>query len=207
MIADLHVHTKYSRDSRNEPALILERAKNLGLDGIAVTDHGTIRGALETKKLNRDRDFSIIVGCEIKTDRGEIGAYNISEEIKSRELNAAIDEIKSQGGLVWVPHPFDVMRKGVIRKDALSEITKRIDLIEGFNARTFGLFNKKAQAFAMENKIPMVAGSDAHMPWEIGKGTTEFRDLKKPESIASRTFPGYWLYPKARTIIYKMINV
>lgn len=207
MIADLHVHTKYSSDSRNEPALILERAKKLGLGGIAVTDHGTIKGGVETKKINMDKDFSVIIGCEIKTDRGEIGAYNVSDEIKSRKLEEAVDEIKSQGGIVWVPHPFDVMRREVIRKSTLYEISKKIDLVEGINSRTFGLFNKRAQAFAQENKIPVIAGSDAHFLWEVGKAQTEFTDLKQPKTTFSRTSPCYWAYPKARTVIYKMLGV
>lgn len=206
MIADLHVHSKYSPDSGSEPALILKQAKKAGLSGIAVTDHGTIKGGIETAKINEDRDFSVITGCEIKTDRGEIGAYNISEEISSRVLDEVIDEIKSQGGLVWVPHPFDRMRHNVIQKGSLTEIARSVDLIEGLNARTFWLFNRRAQAFASKNKIPITAGSDAHNLFEIGKGVTRFEELKNPEHAALRTYPGYWVSPRARTIIYKLFG-
>jgi predicted metal-dependent phosphoesterase TrpH len=106
MIADLHIHSKYSYDSLLDPKKIIKVAKRRGLDIIAITDHETIRGGIETQKLNQSRDFHVIIGCEINTEVGDIIGLYLNEEIKSRNSIEVIEEIYSQGGFVILPHPF-----------------------------------------------------------------------------------------------------
>ena len=173
MILDLHIHSKYSFDSLLEPRKIIKVAKKKGLDGVAITDHNTIKGGLEAKKISRGQDFLVIVGSEISTEVGDITGLFLSEEIKSRNSMEVIEEIKEQGGLVVLPHP--------CRGHKPSEkIVKKVDAIEGFNARTSKENNIEAVKLAEKYNKPIVAGSDAHFASEIGFAKTDFR-----ESISS----------------------
>ena len=163
---DLHIHSKYSYDSFLSPKKIIQIAKKRGLDGIAVTDHNTIKGGVETSKINKDDDFSVIVGSEIKTEYGDIIGLFLNEEIKSRKFIQVAEDIKDQGGLVVLAHPF---RKGI---NFPIELLKHIELIEAFNARSPRSLNERALEFAKKFKKPMTAGSDAHIGFEIGHGRT-----------------------------------
>ena len=184
---DLHIHSKYSWDGTLEPKRIVEIACKKGLRGVAIVDHNTMRGALETKKYETC-DFQVIVGAEIKTEMGEIIGLFLTEEIRVRHLNDVIREIKKQGGLVIVPHPFDNMRHSAyhpIEKD------NWIDAIEGFNSRAvFSKYNQRALSFALKNNIPVVAGSDAHWGNEIGNAGIE-TDLDVREAILSKNLIVY----------------
>ncbi|MGZ4938023.1 MAG: PHP domain-containing protein, partial [Halobacteriota archaeon] len=130
MIVDLHIHSKYSGDSVIEPMTILKIAKKLRLNGIAVTDHLTIKGGIEARKLNTDPDFLVIVGSEIETDnREDIVGLFLTEDIMSRGAREVIEEIRAQGGIAFWAHPFRA-GKNLLRADLI----KRVDLIEGFNS-------------------------------------------------------------------------
>ncbi len=161
------MHSKYSVSCGIlEPKEIIKLAMKKGLNGIAITDHDTIKGGLESKKYETG-SVNVIVGCELNTAQGEIIGLFLTEEIKSKEINEAIDEIHSQGGLVIVPHPFDRSRKSSLRD--ISNFARKIDAIEGFNARCiFERYNKEAVEFARQRDIPITAGSDAHYAEEIG---------------------------------------
>lgn len=163
----MHVHSKYSlKCGTLEPEDIIKHAVKKGLNGIAVTDHNTIKGGLEAKKHETEL-FKVIVGCELNTTHGEIIGLFLTEEIKSKEINEAIEEIHSQGGLVIIPHPFDKFRKSSIGD--LDGYVKKIDAIEAFNARCIlDNSNKEALEYAKKHKIPVTAGSDAHYASEIG---------------------------------------
>lgn len=167
MIFDLHIHSKYSFDSMLEPKKILKVAKKKGLDGIAITDHNTIKGGSEAKKINREQDFLVVIGSEINTEVGDIIGLFLSEDIKSRSSMEVIEEIKEQGGIVVLPHPC----KGHKLND---EILKSVDAIEGFNARTNKENNIEAVKLGEKHNKPIVAGSDAHFASEIGLAKTYF---------------------------------
>jgi predicted metal-dependent phosphoesterase TrpH len=123
-------------------------------------------GGLATKKYETEF-FKVIVGCELNTTHGEIIGLFLTEEIKSKDINEAIEEIHSQGGLVIIPHPFDKFRKSSIRD--IDDYVKKIDAIEAFNARCIlNNSNREALEYAKEHKIPVTAGSDAHFTSEIG---------------------------------------
>jgi len=180
---DLHIHSKYSYDGILEPKDIVKIAIKRGLDGIAITDHNTIKGALEAKKYETD-DFKVIVGSEIKTERGEITGLFLEEEINSRDLYEVIEKIKEQNGIVVIPHPFDRLKKSAFiptEKDV-----KFIDCIEGFNSRcVFQRYNKEAINFAVKHGLKIVAGSDAHFRNEIGNAGIETNEGDIRKAISS----------------------
>lgn len=172
---DLHIHSKYSFDSLLSPNTILKVAKKKGLTGIAVTDHNTIKGGLEVQKINKDGNFTVIVGSEIQTEIGDIIGLCINEEIKSRIAVDVIEEIKEQGGFVILPHPF---RGHKLNRDVI-ELS---DAIEVFNGRSTHEENARALELAKKYNKPFTAGSDAHFAAEIGNGRL-YSQIVNPKRI------------------------
>lgn len=160
---DLHVHSKFSYDSFMDPIKIIHVAKKKGLDGIAITDHNTIEGGLTAYKANNYENFQVIVGSEIKTEYGDVLGLYLNEEIKDHSFYNVLDDIKSQGGISILAHPYRQY------KDP-EKIIDNIDLIEGFNARSKSFHNIKALKLAEKNDKSLTAGSDAHMYFEVAKG-------------------------------------
>ncbi|PKP60274.1 MAG: histidinol-phosphatase [Candidatus Altiarchaeales archaeon HGW-Altiarchaeales-2] len=170
---DFHIHSKYSYDSISKISDIIKRARIKGFNGIAITDHETIKGAKIAEKYSND-EFIAIVGCEINTEIGDIIGLFLNEEIKSRKSMDVIDEIKGQGGIVVLPHPFRGHKWNLISDDIL----ENIGIIEGFNSRSGKEENLKSRKLANEMKLPMIAGSDAHLIQEIGNALTIFYDVE-----------------------------
>jgi len=184
---DLHVHSLYSRRCGSmKTEDIVKIAKKKGLDGIAITDHNTIAGGIRAKKLETE-DFRVIIGSEIMTNRGEVTGLFLSEEIPSGSFETVVAAIRSQNGLVVLPHPFDRLRSGALHP--LPDDVSYIDAIEGFNSRcVFQSDNQTANKFGHEYNLAVVAGSDAHFPDEIGRAgiRTDSDDLR--ECILSQNF-------------------
>ena len=164
---DMHVHTSYSSDSLIKFDELLDTCDQKGIDCVAVIDHDTAKGAL---KLHDQAPERIIVGEEIHTTAGEIAGLFLKETIQpGLSPLETIEQIKAQGGLVYLPHPFDNIRRSVLTGQAREEILERIDIVEAFNSRnTFRWNNWKAEKFAKENDILVGAGSDAHTKYELG---------------------------------------
>ncbi|MFW6057108.1 MAG: PHP domain-containing protein [Chloroflexota bacterium] len=163
---DLHVHSCYSHDGVMEPREIIELARKSGLTGVAVTDHDTIAGGEHASRLSPP-DISVIIGAEIMTDKGEVIGLFLREEIRSRRLMDVIAEIRSQDGLVIVPHPFDALRSSAF--PITDDLAPAVDAIEGLNARCIlGRYNRQAVNFATRHGLAVVGGSDAHYPGEVG---------------------------------------
>jgi len=162
---DLHVHSNILSMWNIRTEVIIKLAIKKGLNGIAITDHDTIKGGVECKKFETD-SLKVIIGCELNTRQGEIIGLFLTEEIRSRDINEAIDEIHAQGGLVTVPHPFDKMRRSTLRH--LSDHVGKIDAIEVFNARCILVDTIKRLRVCKEKNISATAGSDAHYANEIG---------------------------------------
>lgn len=162
---DLHIHSSYSNDSFTSPSKIIQYAKKRGLTGIAITDHNTIRGAVTAKKRNLDKNLEIIIGAEIKTNYGDVIGLFLNHEISGNLFDSVIDQISSQGGVSILAHPY----RQFIHPEA---VVGKINLIEGFNARSSRENNQLAQALAMKKSKAMTAGSDAHIYYEIGRGIT-----------------------------------
>ena len=162
---DLHSHSKYSSDGILDPQKIIKVAIKKGLDGIAVTDHNTIRGGLEAKEYETN-EFKVIIGSEVMTTKGEVIGLFLSEEIKSSNFYEVVDEIKAQNGIVVLPHPFDEWRNASF---PVKEDAKYIDNIEIFNSRCVReKYNHNASEFAKKYKLGATGGSDAHFANEIG---------------------------------------
>jgi predicted metal-dependent phosphoesterase TrpH len=182
---DLHTHTYYSKCSNLKPELMLKVIKKKGFNGVAVTDHNTIKGALKVKKLNKDRDFEVIVGEEISSDAGDVLAYYVKEPIKSTNFFDIVDEVRKQNGLIVIPHPFRTSIKPKF-KLSFEKIKDRIDAIECFNARMLPGDNQKADKIATRLNIAKTAGSDSHFKFEVGRAYTIFNgSLRK--ALKNRT--------------------
>jgi hypothetical protein len=176
---DLHIHTAYSSCSLNSPTTILKLAKKNKLDGIAITDHNIIKGALKTKKLNKNKDLDIIIGEEISTNCGDLIALYVQEEIKKKNLFEVIDIAKQQDAILIIPHPFRAVPKMKF-KYPLEKLQGKVDAIETFNSRNFFFSNNKAKKAVENLKFAKVGSSDAHIPFDIGKAYTTFQgDLRK----------------------------
>lgn len=168
---DLHVHTHYSPDAITTPEALVEHCRRKGIHKIAVTDHNTIAGALALKEIAPDL---VIVGEEILTNEGELLAFFLERHIPPGFSPwKTIEMVKAQGGLIGVSHPFDRLRREAMRKFVL-EIADELDFIEVFNARTvFPGDDTRALKLARAKGIPATAGSDAHLPFEVGRAYVE----------------------------------
>ena len=162
MKLDLHVHSIYSYDSFLRPELLIKIAKKHHLDGIAVTDHNTIKGGLRTRAIAPE-GFLVIPGAEIKTEKGEVIGLFLEEEITSRLFDAVKKEIIEQGGITILPHPY---RNKYFNPEGLIDA---VDALEVMNARTSPTLNEKALRLAEKYSKPKIGGSDAHNRFEIGR--------------------------------------
>lgn len=167
--ADLHIHTRYSMDCQTPLEKIINRCGELGINCIAIADHGTAEGALEMQKI-APPSLKVIVAEEILTTQGEIMGMFLRETIPGGITpQEAVRAIREQGGVVNIPHPFETIRGSALKDRFIDEIAADIDLIEVLNSRSpFPANSNKARAFAEKHGIPGGAGSDAHTIYEIG---------------------------------------
>jgi glycosyltransferase involved in cell wall biosynthesis len=180
---DLHMHTDHSPDCATPVDTLLATAKRVGLGAIAITDHNEISGALEARE--RADGIKVIVAEEVKTaDQGEVIGLFIEEKIpRGMTLQETIAEIRRQGGLVYVPHPFDRMH-AVPDYEHLLDVVGDIDAIEVFNPRVaFSAFNEEAARFAAKYRIVAGAGSDSHVVQGLGSVKIRMRDFDGPEEF------------------------
>lgn len=174
---DLHLHTWYSGDSFISPEELLSQAIKNGLNGFAITDHGSLKAYKLLKKKTSQKNLIIIPGMEIETHIGEIIALFVDEEFKitDKHFFAVADRIKDENGLIIIPHPFDFLRTNHLKMKLLTEsiVKKYIDGIEIINSRI--IFNncvKKASKYNEKYRLFETGGSDAHTIKEIGVGYT-----------------------------------
>ena len=180
---DLHMHTDHSPDCATPVGTLLDTAKRVGLGAIAITDHNEISGALEARE--RADGIKVIVAEEVKTaDQGEVIGLFIEEKIpRGMTLQETIAQIRRQGGLVYVPHPFDRMH-AVPDYEHLLDVVGDIDAIEVFNPRVaFSAFNEEAARFAAKYRIVAGAGSDSHVVQGLGSVKIKMRDFDGPEEF------------------------
>ncbi len=183
---DLHMHTNHSSDCATPVETLLEAAKAAGLGAIAVTDHNEVSGAHEARALAEEvGGIKVIVAEEVKTaDQGEVIGLFIEEKIpRGMSLADTIAAIRAQGGLVYVPHPFDRMHS-VPDYEHLLDVVEDIDAIEVFNPRVaFSAFNEEAARFAAKYRIVAGAGSDSHVAAGLGSVKIRMRDFEGPEEF------------------------
>ena len=182
---DLHMHTSWSHDCSIEVDELLDHAETIGLGGIAVTDHNVFGGALQAVALAEDRDLVVIPGEEVKTaDQGEIIGLFLEEEIpRGMSFEETIAAIRDQGGLVYLPHPFDRLH-AIADPATLHRHVAEIDVFEVFNARLLReSFNDEALRFARKYRLLQGAGSDAHVLQGVGTGAVRMRRFDGPEEF------------------------
>jgi predicted metal-dependent phosphoesterase TrpH len=168
---------------------IAARCVELGIDCVAVADHNTIAGAL---KLRQIAPFKVIVAEEIGTTAGELMGLFLTERVaKGLSAQETISRIRSQGGLVAIPHPFG---RSLFRHfDTLTsmEILSQVDIVEAFNSRTpFAHSIRRAAMLAKEQGKPASAGSDAHTLGEIGRAYVEMPEFDGPADFLTSLAQG-----------------
>jgi len=194
---DMHVHTEFSPDAFLSLKTIVKVCKAKGINCLAVTDHDTIKGARQLQKMTSS--LRVIIGEEIESTEGEIIGLFLKAEISPHlSPEATISEIRKQGGIVYIPHPFATSRKLIFRKARLAELTGEIDILEVFNSRSLcRASNGRALEFALSKNLLCGAGSDAHSRLELGNAYVELKkfetkddfleNLKKAKICGQRT--------------------
>jgi predicted metal-dependent phosphoesterase TrpH len=200
--ADLHIHSYYSPDAFSSPAAILKRAKDIGLNVIAITDHDTIEGAKITQKIAPEFGIEVILGEEITTKEGDLIALFIQERIKPKKpILETIREIHQQGGLAIAPHPGNWLNNG-ISFETLFKIFENLDGLELLNGGWFGwLGQMEAKKFNESTfNLAVVGGSDSHLAREVGCAYTQFQGKTGADLYASikskltKPSGNYWSY-------------
>ena len=182
MKVEMHCHTYFSQDGFNTPKKIRQICDKQKIDYVFITDHDAIEGAFEFKRQLGDR---IIIGQEMSTGQGDLIGLFLKERIDPGQgVKFTIDKIKQQGGLVYLPHPFDEFRKSCIKMDVAQAVKEKIDIIEVFNSRTLNpKYNTIALEFAKANGIVIAVGSDAHHWLEVGSSYMIMDDFSDPQSF------------------------
>ncbi|MEM7532743.1 MAG: PHP domain-containing protein [Chloroflexota bacterium] len=167
---DLHAHTVYSKDCLTQTAKIIEQARHIGLDKLAITEHNRLDGALAAKGMAPDL---VIVGEEIMTTEGEVIAYFLEEEVpRGLSPMETLARLREQGAVISIPHPLDSLRRSAMRLESVLAIIDEVDALEVLNARcVLARDNDATAALAKKFDKLVTAGSDAHTLFEVGRCT------------------------------------
>ena len=185
---DLHMHTWHSKDCLSDPADVVARARHVGLDRIAITDHDQIEGAFEAQRLAPDL---VIVGEEVRTSEGLdlIGLFLTEHIAPGGRFREVAEAIRAQGGVTYLPHPFDRWRGG--DEAFFAGVVDCVDVVEAFNARVHDPErNERAATWAKRHRLPIGAGSDAHTLPEIGRGRVRLPPFEGPEEFVRSAAQG-----------------
>jgi len=184
---DLHLHSKYSADALPGPESIVKEALCKRLKGFAMTDHNSVAGFAELKKLQKQEKGLLIVRgeevkiCENGKCTGELLCYFLQEKIKPAGFGEVLDAAREQDALISIAHPFDFGRKPFC--GGLEKAAQKVDAVEVFNARSYSArANELAKEFAEKQKLAFTAGSDAHSLAEIGNAGIEC-DARNEEEL------------------------
>jgi predicted metal-dependent phosphoesterase TrpH len=170
--ADLHVHSSASFDCTVSPEQVEARCRRLGLAPVFLTDHDSIEGALRLRATTR-----VVVGEEVMTTAGELIGLFLQERVPAGLAPmAAAAEIKKQGGLVYLEHPYDPFRRH-LSEAAIEALADLIDIVEVFNGRSDDKANQRAEDLCATLGAAPGAGSDAHRIGEIGSVYVEMEDF------------------------------
>jgi predicted metal-dependent phosphoesterase TrpH len=189
---DLHVHTMWSGDSTTTPEELAESVQQSGVDVLCITDHGTIDGAVRLAQTG-ELGCRVVVGQEVGTAEGEIIGLFLTERVPpGLPPRAVARAIRDQGGLVYVPHPFDDLRRA-LSPPAMADLAGEglIDAVEVLNAKTsLASASPRAASFAAAHGLIGGAGSDAHVPDAVGAAYLEMADFDGAASFAAAARAG-----------------
>jgi glycosyltransferase involved in cell wall biosynthesis len=203
ILCDLHMHTSWSPDCSVTVDDLLAHAESIGLGAIAVTDHNVLGGAMEAVERASGRDLIVIPGEEIKTDgQGELIGLFLEKEIPlGLSFADTVATIQEQGGLVYVPHPFDRLHS-IPDAQNLRRHLADIDVFEVYNARlVFEAYNDEALRFARKYNLTMGAGSDAHVLQGLGTGCVQMRRFEGPREFLI-SLHGAEIVRRPRSLVY-----
>ncbi|MBI3412758.1 MAG: PHP domain-containing protein [Candidatus Aenigmarchaeota archaeon] len=158
---DLHIHTKYSADCNTDPKSVSKKEISNSVDCVAITDHNNFSSFRQFDNL-----IKIIRGEEISTNKGHLIGLFLEDAVKSRDFLEACDEIRSQGAISVLPHPFRAHKNP-------GSLVRAVDMVEAFNSRTSLTKNEAALELARISKKPVICGSDAHFLSELGRATVK----------------------------------
>ena len=200
--AELHVHTRYSKDCALPLWLIYAICRMKRVSVIAITDHNTVQGAKAFSSFCKKHGgrVLVIIGEEIMTQDGEIIGLYLKDSIpKGLSAEETVNRIVQQGGIVYVPHPYDEKRhKTVLKESALRQIFHKVDCIECHNGRNISThFSDEQKAIAEKYRLVQVVGSDAHTCFELGRNylLLEAEDLSEPE-LFKKALASARMHPK-----------
>jgi predicted metal-dependent phosphoesterase TrpH len=179
------MHTDHSSDCATPVETLLATARDAGLGAIAITDHNEMSGAFAAQEVAEEYGVKVILAEEVKTaEQGEVIGLFLSEKIeRGMTMAETIAEIRRQGGLVYVPHPFDRLHS-VPDYEHLLDIVEEIDILEVFNPRVaLTAFNEEAERFAAKYRIVPGAGSDSHVAQGLGSVMIRVHDFDGPEEF------------------------
>jgi predicted metal-dependent phosphoesterase TrpH len=182
-LADLHIHTIYSYDGTATVPAVLRRAREIGLNVVAITDHDEVAGALKAEKIAPHYGVDVIVGSEITTAEGDLLALNIREKIQPKlSLIETLLRVKDQGGVAIAAHPMaggmgmkSLTPASILKALKHPSASQVLVGIEVYNGSTIDrISNHAAALFASGLKVAHVGNSDAHIIDMMGFGATEF---------------------------------
>jgi predicted metal-dependent phosphoesterase TrpH len=180
---DLHVHSSASADCKTEPKLLAEHCQRLGLAPIFVTDHDTMIAAVRLQVARPER---VVMGEEITTAEGElIGLFLQRKVAVGLTARDTALEIKDQGGLVYLEHPYDQFRRH-LTEEAIENLADLIDIVEVYNARSDEKTNRRAEELREILGAAPGAGSDAHTLGELGSVYIEMEDFENAEDFLAK---------------------
>ena len=204
---DLHCHTSASFDSLADPRSVVRAAAARGLTHIAITDHDRIDGALRAREA-APAGLTVIVGEECRTADGDLICLFLERPVApGRPALETIAEVRAQGGLVGIPHPFDRFRNSILRDAGLAGLAGRVDWVEAFNARLIGGGNDRAAEFALAHGLPGVAVSDAHTVLEVADACSVLTgDPGTPEGPLAALARGVTVVPGRSSYLVRLIT-
>ena len=189
---DMHSHTMFSGDSTTTLDEIEESVRESAIDVLCVTDHNAVEGAVRLADALRGV-CRVIVGEEVRTHTGEIIGLFLTGKIPfGANAMETARQIRAQGGLVYVPHPFDPMRRN-LSEQSLVELTAAgmVDAIEAHNSKTsLPSLNAKARTFGESHGLALGSGSDAHVPHALGSAYLEMPDFDGPQDFLEKMRDG-----------------
>jgi len=155
-----HVHSRHSFDSLLSPKRIIAKARDMRVHALVVTDHNSLQGSIEARNFAAGQVPIVVMGAEYQSEKGDIIGLFLKREIRSRQSYEVVREIRQQGGLVVLPHPY----KGHVLDENL---LAGIDVVESYNARCSASDNARAAELASQRRLPILGGADAHCVFEL----------------------------------------